>query len=161
MDLSPGVTRNVSFPMYFNVPSRSLSLLTDQSVMKINNDLKCLLHTRDPEVTKMRNVSLLIRTSIELPSSILDNISTLSEVPVISTLDIFRNTLKCVIYTDNTKFLFSQEILEDLQKSFPVAEIYCFPPKRETPDVPNPHLLLTFSTPFPPSNVKIGYYYIP
>lgn len=38
-----------------------------------------------------------------------------------------------MLYADDVKFLTSQEILEDLQKSLSVTEIYRFPPKFDIP----------------------------
>src|SRR5678816_4198375 len=51
-----------------------------------------------------------------------------------------------------------EAILEHFTKRhIPVTNVYRFPPHKETPTVSNPCLLLTFSVPFPPTRVKIGF----
>lgn len=53
---------------------------------------------------------------------ILDDITTLSDSPVISTTDCFHNASKGTIFAD-VKFLSSSEILEDMQETFPVTGV--------------------------------------
>ena len=106
----------------------------------------------------MRNGSLLIRAESRQQSQVLSSLAYLGDMPIISKPDDIRNTSKGTVYAPEIRSDATDAILDHLQKRrIPVTNVYRFPPHKETPTVSNPRLLLTFSTPFPPTKVKIGF----
>src|SRR5215469_10651584 len=72
--------------------------------------------------------------------------------------DAFRNSSKGTIYAPHLRNSQIEDILAYLQsKRVPVTQVYRFPPRRNTEETLNPRLLLTFSTPFPSTAIRLGF----
>ena len=154
----PGMSADMSFPMYYILRSATSKTLTEHRTIPLSRALEKALGVEDPPVTLMRNGSILVKAANRNQSSILSSLTSLGDVPIISTPDDIRNTSKGTIYCPIQRDEDTAVILEELQqRRFSVTNIYRFPPRRETPDKPNPRLLLTFNTPYPPTKVKIGF----
>ena len=156
-DSPPGVSGQ-SYPLYFYLHSASSRPLTAFSHLLLSEALEDALRTSEAQATPMRNGSILVRASSRSQSQILTSLSHLGEIPIVSKPDDVRNTSKGTIYAPDFSSDSSEAILAHLRKrNVPISDVYRFPPRKENPSTPNPRLLLTFSVPFPPTNVKLGF----
>ena len=154
----PGLPADTSFPMYYLLRSTTTKHLTEQRTVLLSNALENALGVEDPPVTLMRNGSLLVQATTRNQSSILSSLTSLGDTPIITTPDEIRNTSKGTIYSTLQKTEDIDLILNILQqKRFNVTNVYRFPPRQDSPNTPNPRLLLTFNTPFIPTKVKIAF----
>lgn len=159
MEPPPGVPMNLSFPMFFILRSTTSKALAEYSPMKISDALVKVLNTTiKPPISKLHNGALLVKALTKQQSSALSNLTSLIDIPITSTPDKIRNTSKGTIFADPEKHSTTEDLCNHLNfYGYKVLDIFRFPPHKDTPNSPNPRLLLTFDTPFPPTNVEIGY----
>src|SRR5678816_744943 len=147
-----------TYPLYFYLSSPTSQPLTSRSHLVLSDALDYVLSSTDHQATPMRNGSLLVRAASRHQSQLLASLSYLGDLPVVSTPDDVRNTSKGTVYAPEVRSDDPEAILEHFTKRhIPDTNVYRFPPHKETPTVSNPRLLLTFSVPFPPTRVKIGF----
>lgn len=85
-------------------------------------------------------------------------LQSMGDVPNVSNPGNFRNTPKDAIFSAEAKAETSQDILTPLnRKQIPVADIHRLPSSKEASNSPCQRILLSFSTPHPPSRIKIGF----
>lgn len=157
-DPPPGVSAFASYPLYFYLNSTTSRPLTSSSHLVLSEALEEVLRSHEVQATPMRNGSILVRAASRAQSQVLSSLSRLGNISVISTPDDVRNTSKGTIYAQEFRSESTDDILAHLQRrNLPITNVYRFPPHRDNPSVPNPRLLLTFSVPFPPSRVKLGF----
>lgn len=158
LDPPPGVPSNLSYPLYFYLHSPSSRPLTDTSQLILSESLEAALQTPEPNATYMRNGSILVRAASRTQSQVLSSLSHLGKIPVISKPDDVRNTSKGTIYAPGFCSDSPGDILAHLQRrNVPITNVYRFPPRKDRPMTTNARLLLTFSVPFPPTEVKLGF----
>src|SRR5678816_2809943 len=94
----PGMSADMSFPMYYILRSTTSKTLTEHITILLSRALEKALGVEDPPGTLMRNGSILVKAANRNQSSILSSLTSLGDVPIISTPDDIRNTSKGTIY---------------------------------------------------------------
>ena len=157
----PGVASDGSYPIYFILRSAGNTPLTKCSGIDINDALEKLLGGEEfaANTTRQRDGTLLIKASNLRQSRLLAGATSLADVPIASAPDPIRNSSQGTIYAPEYDNEPEDKILRDLKKRFPILRVHRFPPKRDTPTLPNPRLLITFGVPHVPSRIKLGYDY--
>ena len=158
-DPPPGINPFANYPLYHVIRSGTDTKLGDMNAIKVNRDLERLLGSTDLDITDLRDGSLLIKVGSLAQSKALEGLKSLANSKVTATPHEKLNSSQGTVVAYKARYLGVKEILQDLQEhKFPVTDVYRFPPTREDPNSPNPRLLITFSTPYPPSQIKIAYY---
>src|SRR5215469_4804479 len=154
----PGYPSHPNLPIFFKLTSASVTPLTSHCPLRLSEALEKALDTDDPHARLQRDGTLLVTATSCHQSHVLSSLRSLGPHPIACTPDTLRISSKGTIFAPHLRNSQIGDILAYLQrKRVPVTQVYRFPPRRNTNETSNPRLLLTFSTPFPPTPIRLGF----
>ncbi|KAL7640832.1 UNVERIFIED_CONTAM: hypothetical protein RMT77_009107 [Armadillidium vulgare] len=138
----------ILYPIFFVIKNVDGSEVNVIEIENILGRLEC--------ITPLKDRSMLIKTKSQSESNIISNLTTICNKPVSVVPHSSLNSSQGTVFGKGLQMCSNEEILDHLRSQH-VTKVYHFRKKVNGIHVDTPRLLLTFDTPQPPKQIKVGF----